>query len=126
MESDKKLILKIKEIRSSVNVRTMDFLKLLLEKSPKKGKALLNSIQLGDQKVQKLSDLLHMKKTRTDLDILNEIEKIRAENNTLWMDVVRMCFELDPNRARSIFKKVKECDRKIQQLSEEISKSQTS
>ena len=123
MGADQKLILEIKEIRSSVNLRTMDFLKLLIEKTPKKGKALLDRIQLGDQKIQKLSDLLHMKKTRTDLDILNEIEKIRAENNKLWMDVVRMCFELDAVRARSIFSQVKECDRKIQQLSEEISKS---
>ena len=39
------------------------------------------------------------------------------------MDVVRMCFELDPVRARLIFSQVKECDRKIQRLSEEISKS---
>jgi uncharacterized protein YaaR (DUF327 family) len=123
MESNKELIDIIKEIRSSVNIRTMNFLKLLLEMSPKKGKQLLDKIQLGDQKVQKLSDLLHMKKERTDLEILNEIEEIRALNNTLWMDVVRMCFELDANRARSIFSKVKECDRKIQQLSKEISKS---
>lgn len=121
MESDKKLILKIEKIRSSVNLRTMDFLKLLIISSPKKAKKLLDKIQYGDQKIQKLSDLLHMKKTRTDLDILNEIEQIRAENNTLWMDVVRMCFELDAERARSIFSKVKECDRKIQQLSKEIS-----
>ena len=29
-----------------------------------------------------------MKKERTDNEILNEIESIRAQNNTLWMDVV--------------------------------------
>ena len=52
----------------------------------------MNKIQLGDKEVQKLSDLLHMKKERTDNEILNEIESIRAQNNTLWMDVVRMCF----------------------------------
>lgn len=121
MESDKKLILEIEKIRSNVNLRTMDFLKLLLMRSPKKAKALLDKIVHGDEKVQKLSDLLHMKNKRTDLDILNEIEQIRAENNTLWMDVVRMCFELDAERARSIFSKVKECDRKIQKLSKEIS-----
>lgn len=124
MESDEELILEIEKIRSSVNLRTMDFLKLILKRSPKKAKALLDKIQHGDQRVQELSDLLHMKKTRTDLDILNEIEQIRAENNTLWMDVVRMCFELDAERARSIFSKVKECDRKIQQLSKEISDSE--
>ena len=123
MGSDKKLILEIEKIRSRVNFRTMDFLKLFLEINPVKAKKQLDKIQLGDKEVQKLSDLLHMKKLRSDLDILNEIEQIRAKNNTLWMDVVRMCFELDPVRARLIFSQVKECDRKIQRLSEEISKS---
>lgn len=123
MGSDKKLILEIEKIRSRVNFRTMDFLKLFLEIDPVKAKKQLDKIQLGDKEVQKLSDLLHMKKLRSDLDILNEIEQIRAKNNTLWMDVVRMCFELDPVRARLIFSQVKECDRKIQRLSEEISKS---
>ena len=123
MGTDKKLILEIEKIRSNVNLRTMDFLKLFIELNPVKAKKQLNKIQLGDKEVQQLSDLLHMKKSRSDLDILNEIEQIRAKNNTLWMDVVRMCFELDPVRARSIFSQVKECDRKIQKLSEEISKS---
>lgn len=123
MEADKKLILDIEKIRSRVNLQTMDFLKILFDLDPVKAKKQLDKIQLGDKEVQKLSDLLHMKKLRSDLDILNEIEQIRAKNNTLWMDVVRMCFELDPVRARSIFSQVKECDRKIQRLSEEISKS---
>ena len=123
MEANKKLILDIEKIRSRVNLQTMDFLKVLFDLNPVKAKKQLDKIQLGDKEVQKLSDLLHMKKSRSDLDILNEIEQIRAKNNTLWMDVVRMCFELDPVRARSIFSQVKECDRKIQRLSEEISKS---
>lgn len=123
MGANKKLILDIEKIRSRVNLQTMDFLKVLFDLNPVKAKKQLDKIQLGDKEIQKLSDLLHMKKSRSDLDILNEIEQIRAKNNTLWMDVVRMCFELDPVRARSIFSQVKECDRKIQRLSEEISKS---
>ncbi len=122
MESDYELIKHIKKIRDRSNFKVMEFLKLLLDLSPTKGKKILHRIQLGDKKVQKLSDLLHMKNKRTDKEILNEIETIRAQNNTLWMNVVRMCFELDAKRARLIFKQVKECDRKIQRLTEEISK----
>ena len=124
MESDKRLIKDIDEIRSQTNFRTISFLKLLLDLKLKEGKKLLDKIQNGDQRVQILSDMLHMKTGKTDLEILNQIEKIRAENNTLWMDVVRMCFELDKKRARMIFSEIKECDRKIQKLTKKISRNE--
>lgn len=123
MESDIKLINDIRNIRSSVNIRTIDFLKFIIKESPDEGKKILNNIQQNDSKIQELSDLLHMKKKRTDIEILNEIEQIRSVNNTLWMDVVRLCFEIDPKKARLIFAEIKECDRKIQELSKEISDS---
>lgn len=57
---------------------------------------------------------------KTDLEIIDEIEAIRAKNNVNWMDVVRMCFELAPDRARKLFSEIKECDRKIQRLSDDL------
>ena len=57
---------------------------------------------------------------KTDLEIIDEIEAIRAKNNINWMDVVRMCFELAPDRARELFSEIKECDRKIQRLSDDL------
>jgi len=57
---------------------------------------------------------------KKDLEIINEIEKIRSKNNVNWMDVVRLCFELAPDRARKLFSEIKECDRKIQQLSDDL------
>lgn len=121
METDKELILSIKKIRETNNMDTMSFLKLLVKLDSKSAKKIIDKIQKGDKKVQKLSELLHMKKNRSDIDILNEIEQIREQNNKVWMDVVRMCFELDAVRARSIFFKIKEYDKKIQKLTKEIS-----
>jgi len=121
MDTDHDLIKDIQKIRSNSNFNTMAFLKLLFKLNIKKAKNCLDKIQKGDKEVQILSDLLHMEKTKTDLEILNEIESIRAKNNTLWMDVVRMCFELDPPRARKLFSQIKECDRNIHMLSEKIS-----
>ena len=120
MERDKELILSVKRIRETNSIDTMSFLKLLIKLDLKKGKKILDKIQKGDSKVQKLSDLLHMKKKRSDIDILNEIEKVREKNNKVWMDVVRMCFKLDSEKARKIFSKIKEYDRKIQKLTKEI------
>tara|TARA_A100001201_G_scaffold142725_1_gene141756 strand:+ start:340 stop:531 length:192 start_codon:yes stop_codon:yes gene_type:complete len=57
---------------------------------------------------------------KTDLQIIDEIEEIRSKNNVNWMDVVRMCFELAPDRARKLFSEIKECDRKIQKLSDDL------
>lgn len=57
---------------------------------------------------------------RTDKDIIDEIEAIRAKNNTHWMDAVRLCFELAPERAREIFKAIRECDVKVTELTKEL------
>ena len=43
----------------------------------------------------------------TDQQIIDEIQEIRARNNVNWMDVVRMCFELAPESARSLFSEIK-------------------
>jgi methionyl-tRNA formyltransferase len=51
-----------------------------------------------------------------DMNIINEIERIRNSNNKHWMDLVRLSFELDPVRSRDIFKKIKECDQNINLL----------
>jgi len=61
---------------------------------------------------------------RTDLEIIDEIEEIRAKNNTHWMDAVRLCFELDPPKARKIFQDIKACDARINELTEELSKNE--
>ena len=117
---NEKLISDIENIRNQTNIRTVEFLRLLTELNPKQSKRLLNEIQLLDSKVIELSELLHMSTKRTKLEILNEIEKVRAKNNTYWMDVVRMCFELDEKRAQNIFRNIKECDKQIRDLSKEI------
>jgi len=124
MGSDRELIEDIRQIRANVNFSTMSFLNLLFKLDNTSAKNLLDKIQKLDKEVQVLSDLLHIMKERSDQDILNEIEQIRAKNNTLWMDVVRLCFELDADRARSIFGQIKECDRQIHTLSEEIANNE--
>ena len=53
---------------------------------------------------------------KTDQEIIDDIQEIRAQNNTHWMDVVRLAFELSPVEARSIFKKIKQCDEDINNL----------
>ena len=70
-----------------------------------------------------IKQFLEMKK-RTDEDIINDIQQIRAKNNVNWMDAVRLCFELDSERARKIFKDIKDCDAKINELTEELANNE--
>ena len=59
-------------------------------------------------------------KSRQDEQIINEIQKIRAKNNTHWMDVVKLAFKIAPDEARDIFKKIKYCDERVNELLKEL------
>ncbi len=59
-------------------------------------------------------------KEKSDEDIINEVQKIRAKNNTHWMDVVKLAFRTSPIEARQIFKNIKYCDEKINVLLNEL------
>ena len=62
-------------------------------------------------------------KERSDKDIINDIQDIRAKNNTHWMDLVKLAFEVAPTDSRSIFKKIKYCDEKVNELLKELAEN---
>ena len=57
-----------------------------------------------------------MKKNINYNKILTQIEKIRSKNNVNWMNILRLAFELDSNRASKIMSKVNYDDKKISKL----------
>jgi hypothetical protein len=50
------------------------------------------------------------------IKIINQIEKIRSKNNVNWMNILRLAFELNPQKAKKIMKKINFDDKKISQL----------
>jgi|TARA_Y100000310_G_scaffold344395_2_gene456945 hypothetical protein len=56
----------------------------------------------------------------TDDQIIDQIQEIRSRNNTHWMDVVRLAFRLAPEEARTIFKKIKQCDADVNELLKQL------
>jgi methionyl-tRNA formyltransferase len=60
---------------------------------------------------------------RSDKDIINDIQDIRAKNNTHWMDLVKLAFEVAPTESRDIFKKIKYCDEKVNELLKELAEN---
>ena len=53
--------------------------------------------------------------------IINEIAKIRSNNNVNWMDLLKLAFKIDPKNASKIMKKINYDDKKISQLLNKLS-----
>ena len=50
------------------------------------------------------------------IKIINQIEKIRSKNNVNWMNILRLAFELNPQKAKKIMKKINFDDKRISNL----------
>ena len=66
--------------------------------------------------------ILELMKNNNYLKIIDQIEKIRSNNNVNWMNVLRLAFKLDSNQAKKIMKKINYDDKKISQLLNKLSK----
>ena len=55
------------------------------------------------------------------IKIINKIERIRSKNNVNWMNILRLAFELDPNRAKKIMVEINYDDKKISELLRKLS-----
>lgn len=114
----KDLIDRIETIRNNNNFSTLAFIRLLTEIKPEEAKKYWDKIQQKDTEV---INLFREAVMNTDKELIDKIEKVREENNRNWMDVVRLCFELDPDKAREIFTKISDCDIQVRDLSKKIS-----
>ena len=63
-----------------------------------------------------------IKDTKYYNSIIDKIEKIRSKNNTNWMDLVRLSFNLDPNKAAKILSKIYQEDKKISDPAKKLKK----
>jgi hypothetical protein len=114
------LIERIEQIRNNNNFSTLAFIRLLTDIKPEAAKEAWDKIQQKDTEVINLFRKAVMK---PDRELIDQIEKVREENNRNWMDVVRLCFDLDPERAREIFTKISDCDIEVRNLSKKISEN---
>tara|TARA_B110001450_G_C17530721_1_gene444576 strand:- start:261 stop:452 length:192 start_codon:yes stop_codon:yes gene_type:complete len=63
-----------------------------------------------------------MKKTKNKkINIVNQIEKIRSNNNKNWMDLLRLALIKAPKESKLILKKINLCDKKISSLITKLS-----
>ena len=57
----------------------------------------------------------------TDLEIINQIEKVRSKNNINWMNILRLAFKHSPTEARKIVSKINQDDGEISLLLKKLS-----
>lgn len=50
------------------------------------------------------------------IQTINQIEKVRANNNLNWMNILRIAFKNDPEAAKRCFRKINRQDKKISSL----------
>ena len=58
-----------------------------------------------------------------DLEIIDEIQKIRSKNNVNWMDILRVAFKHAPKETRKLIMKVNDHDSEISKLVEQLYKN---
>tara|TARA_B100001057_G_scaffold345098_1_gene346157 strand:- start:280 stop:465 length:186 start_codon:yes stop_codon:yes gene_type:complete len=54
--------------------------------------------------------------------IINEIQKIRSNNNVNWMNILKLAFKLSPVETTKIMKKINYDDKKISNLLNKLTK----
>jgi len=54
---------------------------------------------------------------------IDKIEKIRAQNNKNWMNLLRLAIKYAPVEAKEMFIKITDCDKKINDLMKEMVKT---
>jgi len=57
-----------------------------------------------------------MAKKNTSLDIIDKIQKVRAKNNSNWMDILRLAFKHNPKESSKIMSNIYSDDQKISNL----------
>lgn len=81
---------KIEHIRLKNNTNTINLLRLAFKHSPEEAKYFLIKINEWDKKISVLLEELTLENKREYELILNDLEKLRAENNKWWMEIMKL------------------------------------
>ena len=102
--------------------QTTNILKLCFIINSTKSRKIIKKIYLNDNHILKLTKQLSMKNnSKTDLQIIDEMQQIRAHNNINWMELIKLAFKHAPEEAKTIMTSINTDDAKITALLEKLS-----
>ena len=61
-------------------------------------------------------------KIKKGLELISQIEKIRSKNNKNWMDLLRLSYEVDPDKTIKIIQNILLKDEKLMRLGNKLKK----
>ena len=105
----KKKYKNIENIRLKNNKNTIDILRLAFKFYPEESRTIIIEVNKWDKKISKLLTEFARYDRRKDELILNDLEKLRAENNKYWMKL----YELADSGAPVEYKKLKDEAKKL-------------
>jgi len=66
---------------------------------------------------------MKVKPTKHYLKIIDEIEKVRTKNNINWMDILRIAFQENPEKALRCMEKINNQDSQISRLMKKLTRN---
>ena len=66
--------------------------------------------------------LFVMNKYKESLKLVNQIQKIRSNNNVSWMAILKLALKKDPKSTSKILSKIYKDDKKISNIAKKILK----
>lgn len=58
----------------------------------------------------------------SDADLIDEMERVRRQNNKSWMDLVRLAIRVAPDEAKAILRDIVRRDKLVTSVAEQLSR----
>ena len=98
----KKVLNQIEDVRLKNNSNTINILRLSFLHSPDKSKKILLKVNEWDNKISLLLEELTFDNHRSYEIILNDLERLRAENNKWWMQMIEIATKYEPHKTEKL------------------------
>ena len=116
-----KTLNKIESVRLKNNTNTLNILRLAFKFYPDESRGIMHNVNEWDRKIATLLDEMTRYVKRRDYElILDDLEKLRGENNKHWMQLYELAHEGSSEEYEKLLKKENEYGKQISKLEEKL------
>ena len=118
---DNKTLNKIESVRLKNNTNTLNILRLSFKFYPDEARQIMYDVNKWDRKIAELLDEMTKYVKRRDYElILDDLEKLRGENNANWMKLYELAHKGSSEEYERLLKKESEYSKQISKLEEDL------
>lgn len=111
---------KIEKTRLKNNSNTLKILRLAFKFYPQESQKIMLEINEGDFKISQLLKEFTVTPRRQDEEILIELETLRAQNNTPWMNLYKLAYKGSREEYNELKANSERYSKEIVELEEEL------